>query len=105
MKSVMFALVVWLLWPGDTLAFRDPFHMPVIHPGKVRDVPRKTVVKEEIPKLNLTAIMQHSGENAALINGRIVRKNDTFGGVEILDIQSDYVEVEYKKKQYRLELR
>lgn len=98
-------VLIILMAAAPVRAFRDPFHLPVVRSKPKASVPKKTETVQKAPELTLSAIMQHSGENAALINGQIVREKDTLGGVTIAKITMSQVIVDYKGKQYKLELR
>jgi len=56
--------------------------------------------------LKLTGILLDPKNPSALINGRIVRVGDVVNGAKVLAIDSSsHVRVEYKAKEYKLELR
>jgi hypothetical protein len=57
--------------------------------------PPEPVVSHE-PEFRLNAISSREGQPVALLNDRLVREGDMFGGVRVLHIGEDYVEIEVK---------
>ena len=77
---------------------KDPFAPPPMTEASV-------VAKEEIPALEVSAILYSEGRSSAVIDGRTVRIGDELHGQKVIDIKKGYVILGSGKKRYRLELR
>lgn len=77
---------------------KDPFAPP-----PVTEAP--AVGKEDIPALEVSAILYSGDRSAAVVNGRTVRIGDELYGQKVIDIKKGYVILGSGKKRYRLELR
>lgn len=67
---------------------KDPFRSPIVPKTPEPEEARKDV---ELPALLLTAVMQGSGGNAAIVNGVILRPGDTFMDMKVLEITRNRV--------------
>lgn len=77
---------------------KDPFAPPPVTEAPV-------VAKDEIPALEVSAILYSEGRSSAVIDGRTVRIGDELYGQKVIDIKKGYVILGSGKKRYRLELR
>lgn len=77
---------------------KDPFAPP-----PVTEAP--AVAKDEIPALEVSAILYSEGRSSAVIDGRTVRIGDELYGQKVIDIKKGYVILGSGKKRYKLELR
>lgn len=67
---------------------KDPFRSPIVPKTPEPKEARKDV---ELPALLLTAVMQGSGGNAAIVNGVILRPGDAFMDMKVLEITRNRV--------------
>jgi hypothetical protein len=96
-----------LLNPGDMFVYddhrsRDPFSPLVTPSGAIITQDKDLVVTDMI----LEGIMtEGGGKNIAIINGRIVGKNDTIGTFVVIRIEKDIVILQKGQKIYSLKLK
>lgn len=64
---------------------KDPFRSPIV-PQAPPPEPSPAPQESELPALLLTAVMQGSGGNAAIVNGVILRPGDAFMDMQVLEI-------------------
>lgn len=62
---------------------KDPFSSPIVPRAPQ---PEPAPQESELPALLLTAVMQGSGGNAAIVNGVILRPGDAFLDMQVLEI-------------------
>jgi hypothetical protein len=65
-------------------------------PETVELTPPPEPVAPHEPEFRLNAISTREGQPVALLNDRLVREGDMFGGVRVVRIGEDYVEIEVK---------
>ncbi|MDP1605012.1 MAG: hypothetical protein Q8M03_17315, partial [Legionella sp.] len=67
---------------------KDPFRSPIVPQVPQPEEAKKDV---ELPALLLTAVLQGSGGNAAVVNGVILRTGDAFLDMKVLEISRNRV--------------
>ena len=77
---------------------KDPFAPPPAAEAPV-------VGKEDVPSLEVSAILYSGDKSSAVVSGKTVHIGDDLYGQKVVDIKKGYVILDSGKKRYRLELR
>ncbi|MHB8836172.1 MAG: hypothetical protein ACYC9Y_10740 [Candidatus Methylomirabilia bacterium] len=70
------------------LPVKDPFRSPIVPKAPASE---ETSKEAALPALLLTAVLQGSGGNAAVVNGVILRPGDAFMDMKVLEIARNRV--------------
>lgn len=101
-KRVIRVFFFFLLWVGSLSFFafsRDPF-MPLIDPhGRI------LITREiDVEGMSLEGIIYSEENPAVVINGEILRENETIGDYLVLEIERERVVLKKDGKEYELKL-